>query len=130
MSKHFRGGVLMRKVLISVLALAVAYGASVAGAFASPRALSGQGKSGQNTHGKSTRGKKAETAKATSKARSNKPGEKGLPRAEEVANPQGVTHGLEKAETKQATHETTAETAIHKGKKGKHLAKGKPKSDH
>jgi hypothetical protein len=130
MSKHFRGGTLMRKMLISVLALALPYWVSVAGASAFPRALGGQGKSGQHAHGKSTQGKKAETTEATSKAQSNKPDEKGLSRAEEVANPQGVTHGLEKAETKQATHETTAETATHKRKKGKHLAKGEAKSNH
>jgi hypothetical protein len=118
----------MKKVLISVFALGFVYWVSVAGAFPLPHAFAGQGKSRQHAHGKATQGQ-AESPEPTPKAQSKKTDDTGVPRAEEVANPEGVTRGLEKAETKQATHDTKAATASHTGERGKHVGKGKTKND-
>lgn len=117
----------MKKILSWAMAAAVVLWISGITAGAAPLGRGTQGHSGGHGQGKATHGKKAQSEEGASAEKGKKPEEKGLEHAEQVANPEGVTHGIENAETKQGEHGLKAESGSARGHRGKHLAKGKGK---
>jgi hypothetical protein len=113
----------MKKLLSWAVTAAVVLWMSGITAGAAPLGMAGQGKSTGHAQGKST---KADAQKAESENKGKKPEEKGVAHADDVANEQGVTHGITKAETEQAEKDASVK-GEGKGHKGKKLAKGKAK---
>lgn len=117
----------MKKILSWAISAAVVLWISGFTAGAAPLGRGVQGHSGGHAQGKATHGKRAQSKEGASAEKGKKPEEKGLEHAEQVANPEGVTHGIENAETKQREHRLKGESGSAKGHKGKHLAKGRGK---
>jgi len=102
----------MRRIRVGLIALAVLLWAANLSALAAPFQSKGQGKAGIQGKAQAAQAKKAEDKEAR---QSGKPEEKGLEHAAETANPQGVEHGIENAQGKQA--EKDAKVAAKKAKK-------------
>ena len=113
----------MKNLLSWIISAAVFIWISGMTVGAAPLGRVGQGHSAGHGQGKST---KAQTGQSVEKGK--KPDEKGLAHAEDVANEQGVTHGITKAETKQEEKDLSLKEGKSKENKGKHLAKGKEKN--
>lgn len=114
----------MKKLLSWVVSAAVVIWISGFTAGAAPLGRVSQGHSAGHGQGKST---KATAQTGQSEAKGKKPDEKGLAHADDVANEQGVTHGIAKAGTRQDEKGASVKGES-KGHKGKKLAKGKGKS--
>ena len=111
---------MMKRFWILLFAAAVVL--SLSGLAAARAAFpAGQGKGKSAAHSKKAEQKESKAAEK------GKPEEKGIEHAEQTANQQGVTHGIEKAEAKQESHEGKAGVEQEHASKGKGKAKAKAK---
>ncbi len=110
----------MKKILIWTTGLAVLLWLSALPAAFAQGSGAAHGKASA-AHGQKAKGEKGKAAKK------GKPEEKGLEHAEQVANPQGVEHGIEKAEAKQAEQKGAGKESTAAAGKGKPAGKGKGK---